>query len=778
MDVETPALPLLPTDDAITQARAQLAAGDAAAALGTATERLSEPHLSSPPSAETAATRGLLLLERTYALEALGRIPEADEAALGAAQAFRVAGLAHGQALAELALGDLAWRAGQPEVAATRWSVARAGAEAIGALTLAARALLSLATLEMRWGHPAEAEGVLALALERIEAARAAQRGGAAAPEEIALLEVGRCLLEVRRALAASQAEEARLLLRGAGRAAIEAGDPAPGGEAPRPEASLARREGRGADVIGALETAVALGRQAGDARVTALAGAEYVMALAEWGTVEAATEAAELLAPVGSVRDEPAVHAAWLEATGLVALRSGDAETAGARLERAFETRMVVRDEAGAARTELRLAEVALRSGRSAAALAFATTAGERATLAADAPTAVSARLIAARALLVAGRSDAPRACAEARAATEGAAALGARGLQAVAADLWAEAALVAGSAGDASAAIAALRAASGASGSAILRSRAEARAAHVALALGDLPAALDAAMASTRAAVEAPDSLDSGAEVDLETRARALLVAGVALDRLTRVDEAVVGLAEARDLALRCGREDLAAEASFALGSARRHAGEREAAEGAFLDASELAERASLLGMSARAWHAVGVVRREREDLSGSLEALDRAAVATRRAGSATEGARISVDAAQGWLQARETAKAEALLEALGPIDASNPPFADPDLRAMAASVRARALLQRGRIDEALHDAQHATAWHREGRDRRGLGAALFLEGQIQAIRGHGQPAGAALAEAYLIAAELGLPEIGLIRAAIERLTGEKVP
>ena len=153
----------------------------------------------------------------------------------------------------------------------------------------------------------------------------------------------------------------------------------------------------------------------------------------------------------------------------------------------------------------------------------------------------------------------------------------------------------------------------------------------------------------------------------------------------------------------------------------------------------------------------------------LSYAEEGHHKPAAEARRAavalGHPATGAACAVDAARASLQLGQVQRA------LTALDRVDPSQLDPATRGDWLTARGHALVANKDVDAAAKVLADAVAAHRVG-DERGLGAALFLLGQVEGMRGNGQACGEALGEALLITARLGLPEQRVIRAAIERI------
>lgn len=743
--------------EALGFARGLRQGGDLTAAAAVIDAVLSQPQLQTPATADLAAYVGWLLLERAGICEARGELLAADGDALKALACFESARDRGGQAAASLALGDLSWQSGSPGPAVAWWNRTKALADNTGHTPLAARALGSLALAELACGRSGPAQELLAAAEERAEAgldavvakADEALHGAAQAQTDVsrASLTLVRCLEAIR----AAHWTEARLLLGTSAESARKLESPELYVLTLRLDAVVARRAGDPRSAVEALKLARQEADRAGLSRQAALLDSELVLALAD---NESWAEAFEIQQrePPPAVASQPAVHAARLEAFGVLSLHSGNPEAAEKALRGAEQVRIGIQDVAGSARSAALLAEALRARGQLEDAWAVADRAGQAARGAGRLDVATAAGLTQLHLLLL--RHD-PRAAALASEVAQVAEAAGSSSQRIIALDGQAAAALQAGDLETAVSASAAASALAGQQPLLRLQARAAARKAQLDLLGGDAHGALRGAKATAELAARAEDA---------EARLRALLVAGNALISLGRNDEGLLGLTHAQTEALAADKRTLAAEAAWELGNGYLRVGRNREARHAFSQAVSLAREVGARALAAKGLRGSAAARKAMGQPDGALAALQEAA----GEGDAVQAAMSAVDRARILV---ETGRAQVALEALEGLERAGEGRLSFAEVGEVRLVRGQALLTLGRKQEAVEALRQAVQAQRRG-DERSLGAALFLLGQVEGMLGQGSACGVHLAEALVIAARLGLPEQHTIRRVIERI------
>lgn len=768
---------------------------------------LSQGALQAPATTTLSAQVGWLNLERGDLYQDQGALQDADRHALAAVAHFERAGHRGGQAAAALQLGDLAWQAGNAEVATAWWRRCHALADNVGNPMLSARALASLALLELSRAAPEAAEALLAAAEQRaqldldetldgevLSAETRALRDEAAREQRVVAATVA--LVRARQAVRSGNWAETRLLIASA--AEVAEAEAAWGlyVDALRLDAVVARRQGDPRSAVEALAMAARAAREGGLQRLAAVVDSERVLALADneqWA--EAFSLQAET--PPDAIAEQPAVHAARLEAFAVLSLRAGNTIAAEASAREAESLRTQVTDTAGAARAAALVADTALHAGELSAALDAAARAQALAAQAGRPDVEVAARLTALAARVRGGTpSDAPSPgdTVRAPAPTEPASStLSATGTDAGAdraappgsaaawvreADALCTLADAAGSVpqriaardlcaatrartGDSEGALSAAREAVQLSESHPLlrwRGRAQARLATALLAVGDAEAALRAAETAAQLGGEA----DDGA-----SRARSLVAGGRALMALGRLDEAQLALGQATQEAATLKQPALAAEAALAQGEAFLRLRRPREARHVFAQAVDQARRAGSLPLQINALRGAANAAIQGGQAEIAAQEL-REAAALAEAAEGSDGLDTAA-ACRGDL-ARLACQQGQPDAALATLDSAPAPTSR-HVRGELATVRGQALAMQRRFERAAEALEGAVADLRSERGR-SLGAALFLLGQVRGYLGQGEACGAALGEALVLTASLGLPEQHEVRRVIERL------
>ncbi len=743
-------------------ARALRRQGDVVAAGALLDASLQQIVLSEPVTTVLASQAGWLQLERGHIDVMSGSLTGADGCGLAGLKAFEKAGDQAGQATACLLLGDVNWQGGHAARSRSWWLRACALAEAAGNSAIAARALAAIALAELRMGKSTAAQkalqGAEAKTLEPVLAAiesddvdeavrpwlqRAAKLQDGTARATVALV-------RARQAIGQGAYEEARLLLAASAQEAAQMQDPGLQIDALRLDAAVALREGDPRAAVEALRLAKHSAHRTGLVVQAALIDTELVLALADncsW------TEAFELQnqQPPAEIAKLPAVAAARLESFAVLSRRSQHFDVAQKALREAAAIREARNDGSGYVANLAQQAEVALAAGE----LEEARLRSKEVALAAREQgrldIAVNAEITWLHARLRCGdhSGDAIKAAAQ---LCEGAEAVAAVAQRIISHDLHAALLAAAGRIDEAVAASA--RAEKLAKGQPLLRlrARAQSRAAALLQLRGEYRGAARAAQKAAETARSAEDR---------QSHAAAMTVAGQALRCLGRHDESLLALGHASTEAVVAGRRDLAAQAGFALGDGYLTIGRHREARHCFNTALEHARKVGHRQLQGRILRGVASCLAAHNDSVEAFKALQ-AAVAL---GDPQVTAEATVDRARLLVASGDPKSALSLLDTI----------ADTDLNAAQKgdlmTVRGHAQVAAGAVKDAAITLNNAVGHHREG-DERGLGAALFLLGQVEGMLGHGQAAGEAIGEALVITAKLGLPEQQVIRRAIERL------
>lgn len=738
--------------------------GEAGQAVALLDATLGQAHLQAPATSTLSSEVAWLHLERADLFQDSGDLANADHHGLRAVYHFQRAADRGGQAAGALLLGDLAWQGGNPEAAAGWWTRCHALADNVGNPMLGARALAALALLELSMARPERAEAMLAAAEHRAETDLAEALAGKlldagsldlreAAAVETRVVEATVALVRARQAIRAGRWPAARLLLATA--ADVARREEAPGlyVDALRLDAVVARRQGDPRSASEALGLAADMARAAGMARLAALVDSERVLALAdneEWSDAFALQNAA----PPASVAAQPAVHAARLEAFAVLSLRAGNPVAAERSATEAEALRIAAQDFAGSARATALLAEAQLAGGDVATARETAARAVKAAVRAGRIDIEVTAELTG---LMAAARAavPAPERIATARDVLIRADVAGSVPQRIAVRDLLAAAL---NERGDSKAALQVARdAVALATEHPLLRwrGRAHSRLAASLLASGDADAALAETEVAARLGVQAEDRV---------TQARALLIGGRALVAQGRLDEAQLALGHAMQVAFALRLPGLAGEAAFAQGDVFLRLKRAREARHVFEQAVDQARKAGAVAAQVRALRGAAAAARLAGDVGGALDQLAAAA----RLSDGLEADLCWVDSARITCENKQPDKALTLLDAM---DASDWP-ATPAGERLTVLGQAHAML--GDPEQAVGYLRDAVTHLRCG-SQRSLGAALFLLGQVEGIRGHGDACGTALAEALIITARLGLPEQHAVRRVIERIQSQ---
>ncbi|MCO4760582.1 MAG: hypothetical protein KC502_03715 [Myxococcales bacterium] len=737
--------------------------GEAGRAAQLLDATLGQAPLQTPATTPLAAEVAWLHLERADLHQDGGHLTAADEDGLRAVDLFQRANDRGGQAAAALLLGDLAWQGGNPEAAAGWWSRCHALADSVGNPMLGARALAGLALLELSMARPERAEAMLAAAEHRAQADVAvALQGdilGADAQlqrrvaDESEVVEATVALVRARQAIRAGNWAEARLLLAAAAEVAKRLSASSLYVDALRLDAVVARRQGDPRSASEALDLAANAARTAGLDRLAALVDSERVLALADneqW----AEAFALQNDAPAAALADQPAIRASRLEAFAVLSLKASNPVAAERAASDAEAIRVAAKDKAGAARAAALLADAQLASGDLAGAQATA----ERAATAAGESGRIDVEVAAHLTQLAAlGRLAAPaeKRVALGRQILGHADAAGSVPQRIAARDLLAAAL---GASGDTAAAQQVAEDAVDLADSHPLmrwRGRARARLAATLLGAGSPKQALEQAEKAASAGGEADDRV---------TRARSLLVGGQALVALGRLDEAQLALGHAMAEASSVRLPSLAAEAAYAQGDAFLRLRRARQARHVFAQAVDQARRAGSIAMQLSALRGAAAAAR----LGGEMETAMAELASAAKLHSGLEADRCTVDLAR--LHCERNAPDQAL-EALSSVDASEWPAA---AAGELWTVRGQALAMQRQLEPAAQALSTAVTLLRTGNDR-SLGAALFLLGQVEGMRGNGHACGEALGEALMITARLGLPEQHDVRRVIERIQSQ---
>jgi tetratricopeptide (TPR) repeat protein len=763
--------PTTTTYDVLAFVRALRHRGDTDTAAAVLDATLSQPQLHEPATVELAAETGWLHLERSDVHAAAGELRSADDAALNALRLFERAQELAGAAAACLQLGDLDWQAGLHEGAQSWWARARSLADAAGATPLAARALLGLALRELGAGDATVADAQLAAAADRaahdLTAAlspddatglQAAQRASDAVRASLALV-------QARRALAARNWPEVRLLLASVAETARRLQEPALYVDALRLDAVLARRLGDAATAAESLQLALEQTVRSGDRRLEALLRAELVPALVDAGRLQEAVAAHEAELP-SDIAILPSVHAARLEGYAAIALAAGQEAAAEPGLREALAVRRSLGDAAGVARVAAVLAETLLRIGRTEDAKAVAQVTISEAQAAGRPDLALAGEITLVRLALAVGGADA---LPHARATVQKASDHGSVGQILAAVDALVAAQLAAGESAAAADGVRRLEAAALGQPQVRWHARALARKAQVLAAGGEYHQALEAAAQAAQKAEAVGDG---------EGKARALLAAGQALGWAGRGDEAAMALDHAQREATAAHQPALAAEAAAERAEAALRLHDFAAARTACTVAIATAQQLGLISLELRVRRCESKAQRDQGDIQGALatsrEAQLRAEIAELH-GLATA---CAVD--EAWMLAdrgdRTAARrlADGVLLRAGQLH---------DRAGKIAVAEAHSLL--GRLQAQAHEwNEAATELQRSVEALRtldapvALGAALLLLGQVEGARGNGTACGELLGEALVVTARHGLPEQQVVRRVIDRLRAQSGP
>ena len=745
-------------------ARSMRMRGELPAAGALLDAALSQTVVQAPATAELAAQTGWLLLERASLELATGSLLHADQRALDAVKVFERAGDRAGQAAASLLLGDASWHGGHSERAVTWWHRARALAEGAGNSALAARALASIAMSELRAGTLAAVEGLVgqaeqatldpvAEALEDGEPGTVAALRQEAARQQDDAARAVVALVRARASLRSGRTEEARLLLAAAAELAASLSMPDLQIDALRMDAAVSRRDGDPRAAVEALRIARATATKAGLPVQVALLDADLVLALADNGDWQAAFAVQEQ-APTPAIAALPVVAAARLEAFALLAQRAQNLAGASRALQEAAAIREARGDAAGLAAIVAQQAAVALDAGELQTAAVLAERAAEQGRTHGRLDAAIGAEMTWLRCRLRSAQVDATTLAAAAL-LCEGADAVGTVGQRVVAHDLHAAVLAEHGDLAGAQAACDRSIALASRQPLLRLRARAQTRAGALKLLAGDARGAMELAQSSAEQARLAEDR---------QAHAAAMQTAGEALRALGRHDESLLALGHATSEAALAGRKDIAAQAGWRLGdgylAVGRHRQARHSLEVALAQATgcQMNALAARIRRGIASTYAAGG---EADLARATLEELVQGAPLQEAAGA-------QVDLARQALRGGDREAALAWLQTAPPSGSSRHDEAEWHVVAGEAAARA------GELDNAAQHLEEAVAMHRQG-DPRALGAALFLQGQVHGMRGEGQACGAALGEALVITARLGLPEQDVVRRAIERLQAQ---
>ncbi len=771
---------------AIDMVRALRRRGDMYAAIGLVDATLAQRRIGQPATVPLANHAGWLHLERAHAYASIGKVAEADRDAIAAMAQFERADDRGAQAASCLLVGDLNEQAGQPARAAMWWQRARSLAESAGSTPLAARALASLALSDLRTGQFDNADVTLAAAEDRAaqplqdavakrihkvagDAAPAGQQATGAEPEKPATGtdlrdqwvedaaavqdQVARAtiaLVRARQAIAGGDNRTARLLLSVAAEAGRELGATSLHIDALRLDAAVARREADPRSAVESLTLAANAAREAGLEVAVAGIEAELVLALVDNEQWDEAF-ALQQREPSAAVAALPGVAAGRLEAFAVLSRKAGRLDAAHKALEDAARVRAAAGDAAGRVRTVALLANVALAGGSLDAAEQAASIAASDGRRTGRLDAVVSAEIAMLRIRLRRGRHD-EETIAAAQTLCDAAATVGTVAQRVVALDLCAALQLAGGDAAAAAETVELAIAAANDQPLLRLRAGALARRADVRLAQG---APRDAAHAARDAAEIARESEDH------ESHARALFVAGRALRALGRHDEALLAATHAAEESAASGRPDIAGHALYFCGNSNLAIGRHREALLAFGRALEIESMVSQPRLRGSILRGIAACQRALGDGTTAIKTLGQAAAIDDELVQAL----CQVDAATIEVDLGRHEAALATLEAIDQDALDKAGLGD------LLTLRARCEVALDKKTAAAATLKEAVQAHRAG-DPRGLGAALYLLGQVEGMLGNGQACGDALGEALIITARLGLPERHMIRRTIERL------
>jgi tetratricopeptide (TPR) repeat protein len=572
---------------------------------------------------------------------------------------------------------------------------------------------------------------------------RAAQQQDAAARATVALV-------RARQAIRVGAHDEARLLLSAAAQHAAETGAYGLQIDALRLDAIVARREADPRAAVESLKLAGEVAVGASLAVQAALIDSELVLALADNASWIEAFEV-QNREPSAAIAVLPPVAAARLESFAVLSRRSQAYEAARAALMEAAAIRRARQDGSGEAANTAQLAELALISGQLEEASQLAERATELGRASGRFDVVVSAGITLLHARVRVGDAS-PDSRAHAAQLSIEAQSVGGVAQQVISLDL--HAALLSLSGDIEQAQVVCRQAQSLAESQPLVRLRARTQARSAAL-LHLRGQHLDAAHAAQSAAELARDAEDR------TSHAAAMTVAGAALRALGRHDESLLALGHASTEAAMAGRRDLAAQAGFALGDGYRALGHHRQARHCFAIGLQHAEAIADRHLIGDITRGIAACVAAEGNPQAALQTLNR----LRAFDDPVLSAVSSTDAARVQLQLGAPKEALVLLSRL---DAG---VLNDAQRGDMLTVLGHALVASGRVDEAAETLAAAVEAHR-GADDHGLGAALFLYGQVQGMRGRGQECGEALGEALVITARLGLPEQHMIRQAIERI------
>lgn len=695
-------------------------------------------------------SRGWLELEHADFSRDIPEFAEATAWARRAASSFGGCDERAGQAAAYLLLGDVAWATGQTAEAASQWANARSHADAAGAGVLAARALVALALREV---DAEVGEALLQAAEVRVAVVPPGLDDSESWRQSADAVRASLAIVRARLAMAAQRWAEARLLL---GAAAQAAGDLRDGGlyaQCLRLDAQLARKAGDPQAAVASLVLAARAAEQVGNVVQLWLCRAELVLALID---NEAPHQAAQLIPQTvpAELSQVPAAGAAVLEAYAVLALYNGQPAAAEPALYSALDLRRSMGDVPGEVRALACLADSLRLQGSRPDALRVADQMTAIAEKSGRDDLRLSAALVAAR---VQGLSL-PTADADALATLAGRA--GGTGEQLAALDFAAAAALYHGQPARGLAIARQAVAAAETQPLARLRARAQARLAE-ALHRSGQPAQ---ALAMAQQASEQADAAG-----DWQARAKALLVAGAILAGLGRADEANLAFSHAQQAATAAHRADLLAEAWLGFGQLQATYGRFADAATAFGNAATAASQSADADAHVRALRGQAWCAREQGQLEAASSLLIHGRELAAAAGAHWSALACRVDQAQLLVQHGEPERALAILTDLDL--AACPPSSRGEAYTLIAQIHAR----KGDLDRSQTAIARAMAVLREVGDARPLGAALYLAGQIAALRGDGSGAGELLGEALVVTARAGLPEQHLVRQTIERMRSQ---
>ncbi len=701
---------------------------------------------------------GWILLELADLQADATQWSESANAALGAWTAFDRAEDGVGVAASCLCLGDLAWRTGDGRTAANWWARARSAADASGATLLAARSLLALGIREWLGGDPAVGSAQLDAAADRVAALEKAADGDdpQLAATQAEALRAGVSLVRARQAMERHAWEDARLLLSTVAEVGKTIEEPLLYIDALRLDAALSRRLGQPQNAAEALGLAIAVAQGQRLEQLLAFLYAEQTLALSQAGDLAQAA-AAHHQGLAQAVDATPFLHALRLEGFAGLARLGQEPQAALDALAQALELRIDHGDSFGALRVRLNCADLHLRQGDVAAAVALA----EQAQGIAQTLERWDWQLEASQLLVHAGLLQGMNVCAGVDRVVAQLAQAESPLVRLHWLDLQAAARLATGqTAAAATAAAQALQIAE------LLQlpgalAQAQTRQAEVHLARFESQAALQLASQScvtAQAQMIAP-----------EIRARALLVAGMSLLAVGRWDEAIASLEQSQDQAQLAGRTDLFASAGFELGRALQVSQQPAAAAKHWLLALNAAAKLSMNALQIKILRGIARVTPPEDGRATGHPALDQARALAVTADLADAYATVVMDLAQRHVTQRDLGGAEQLVASL---DLQNRPQLPPVIRGEGWTIAAQ-------IRAMLHDFSSASELIgkalpllREAGEPQPLGAALLLAGQLEGALGHGAACGALLSEALVCTAKHGLPEQAVIRRVIDRL------